>query len=593
MTAECLSWLAPAPLWGEGGVAVDGPGLREPFLAEIKSDQFVTEFLGILGAQGGAVPTDLGGMAPAVTSDGTATGPYRLFQPVSQRYYLVVASLVCRRVGIPDHAVQLANGEGTSFVVRKLSADCSEAAWIPATGRAAVPGNPPSGQWTATTTPCQLVAGEEQLPMHGAPVAAFAAPGTVGAAFGMSESGRRTVYYGYIPTSRRERMVTALSSADAVAALQQVDPTGLSSPVLSSLWTRVISPWGLLQSKLPATPPPPPGPPPGDTDYSSLYILLDLADWLQANLPSVYHALTGGPNPPAGSAAADLAQALADVYVGTTAPSPGSPQVFIRLSAALSDLTTFAPLVTGVVKRGPATSYDLVTLPPLEGHPPTQHRLPANWKNWFEGTQIGPPDTPPAPWQDPSQPADTLPSLAFLAMAALTEAAVPVTVPDELSGMIKIDPPQSSSSYAPDTYVIRTVFEHDPCQPVLSQPSRPFQLARALDGDAPARKIRIALPDPTNLRQFQRGVTIEMPPGLRRLLDRVTPAMLQGKGLGTDPGLELGMICSFSIQIMWVLSFMVMFLFALSFNIIFWWMAFIRICFPVPVPASQPENPSP
>ena len=84
-----------------------------------------------------------------------------------------------------------------------------------------------------------------------------------------------------------------------------------------------------------------------------------------------------------------------------------------------------------------------------------------------------------------------------------------------------------------------------------------------------------------------------MPPSLRRTLDRVTPAMLQGKGLGDDPGVELGMICSFSIQIMWVLSFIVMFLFAISFNIMFWWLAFIKICFPIPVPASKPNNPAP
>jgi len=51
------------------------------------------------------------------------------------------------------------------------------------------------------------------------------------------------------------------------------------------------------------------------------------------------------------------------------------------------------------------------------------------------------------------------------------------------------------------------------------------------------------------------------------------------------------MICSFSIQIMWVLSFIVMFMFAISFNIIFWWMAFIKICFPVPVPAPGKKGP--
>ena len=51
------------------------------------------------------------------------------------------------------------------------------------------------------------------------------------------------------------------------------------------------------------------------------------------------------------------------------------------------------------------------------------------------------------------------------------------------------------------------------------------------------------------------------------------------------------MICSFSIQIICVLSFMVMFMFLIAFNIIFWWMAFLKICFPIPVPASKPKNP--
>ena len=40
-----------------------------------------------------------------------------------------------------------------------------------------------------------------------------------------------------------------------------------------------------------------------------------------------------------------------------------------------------------------------------------------------------------------------------------------------------------------------------------------------------------------------------------------------------------------------VLSFIVMFLFAISFNIIFWWMAFLRICFPIPVPSQQSKGP--
>src|SRR5208282_1372612 len=108
MTAESLGWLGPAPVWGESGVGVESNELLQPFLTELTSDQFVTEFLGVLA---GSSPADLATMAPKTTSDGTDTGPYRLYQPLSQRYYLVTASLVCRRVGIPDRAVRRSKGE--------------------------------------------------------------------------------------------------------------------------------------------------------------------------------------------------------------------------------------------------------------------------------------------------------------------------------------------------------------------------------------------------------------------------------------------------------------------------------------------------
>jgi hypothetical protein len=577
--AESLGWLAPAPLWDGGGAGLESSQLVQPFLTELKSDQFVAEFLGVLGAQAGASPPDLATMAPDTTNDGTATGLYRLFQPLSQRYYLVTASLVCRRAGVPDRAVQRSKGERTTFVLRQVASDGSELAWVPATGSAAKPGAPPTGKWV-TAAPGQLAAGEEQLPMHAAPVAGFADPGTTAAAFGMSEPGRRTVHYGYIPTGRRDRLVTPLADTDAVNKLLSIDPSQQQAVILGDLVSRVIQPWGVLQG---TWPPPAPEPvhkmPDTDTDYSSLYVLLDLNDWLQTHLPSVYKALISGTTV-SGQAANDLLQGLTDAqtapWVGTRgAPpeqpppppkdwTPGTPTL-VPLSQALQALANFGQLVTGADMTAPPDNYDLTA--------------PAVPQNWLLDSKTGPPNSMP-------------PSLAFLALAALTEANATPTVPAELSGMIKADPTAPTPGYSPDTYIIRTVFEHDPCVPVLSQPSRPFQLARPTDGDAPARQIRIALPDISNLRQFKRGVAIEMPPSLRRMLDRVTPAMLQGKGLGPDPGVELGMICSFSIQIMWVLSFMVMFLFVISFNIIFWWMAFIKICFPIPVP-SQPKSGGP
>ncbi len=159
--------------------------------------------------------------------------------------------------------------------------------------------------------------------------------------------------------------------------------------------------------------------------------------------------------------------------------------------------------------------------------------------------------------------------------------------------MIKDDPVYLPPGTPQPTYVIRTVLTHDPCQPVLSAPTHPFVLARATDGDAPARKIRIQLPDIANLRKFQRGVALEMPPALNSLMNRVTPDILKGSGLNKGDGIGLGMICSFSIQIIFMCAFIVLFIFLLLLNIVFWWMPFLKICFPIPVKQPSSGAPSP
>ena len=375
------------------------------------------------------------------------------------------------------------------------------------------------------------------------------------ATFGMAESGNRTVFYGYVPVGLRATLVPALSDAQAVAALAAVDPPTATNPIgaedprLGDLVARVVGPWTTLQSSPPAG---------TDTGYSSLYVLLDLGDWLRNYLPDAYQAIIDA-TPVTGGAAA-LVEALGTVTVDTVAAS-GDPTTSIPLAQALQELAPFDPLVTGTVMAGPTATFDLTS------------------------------GAPPADWLATSQ---TAGSLAALAVQALADpSATAVSVPPELSGMITIDPQVLVPGTAVATYVIRTVFEHDPCVPVLSQPSAPFELARALDPDAPARQIRIQLPDVGNLRQFKRGVALEMPPNLRRIMDRVTPDMLKGDGLNPDPGVELGMICSFSLQIIFILAFMVMFIFLIAFNIIFWWMAFIKICFPVPTPAPSEPQPQP
>jgi hypothetical protein len=534
---ETFQWLSPAPLWDDALAGPPGSGLTQPWIAEMTTDSFIDDFLAMMAG----APSDLAGTGPAVTVDGTATGPVKLFQPLSQRYYLVVASLVCRRVGIPDHAVLPRRKEKPTFVMRKLAADGTESGLV-------------SGQWVAVGGSA-LLPGERQYPMHLAPVAAFADPASTPGILGMAAGSpsTRTVLYGYIPAGQRERMTPPIADpAAALVALQQTMPlpNPPENPQVDELIGRVVQAWDRLRS----------APHPANANwpyYPSLYLILDLADWLRKYLnASVYTAIMNGTTLPAG-AGESLRAALAGINVTTANPAGSVP-----LTHAIKDLDGYAKLVDGVDEPGPAVHYDA-----------SGGALPANW--------LGP--------------ASAAGSLAALALAALTAANVPVQVPPELQGLIKNDPMLPAGTISKDqmVYVIRTVFEHDPCQPVLSDRSRPFVLAPPMDAQAPARKIRIQLPDINQLRAFNRGVALEMPPSLRRLLDRVTPEMMKGDPLGDDPGLQLGMICSFSLQIIFLVAFIVMFMFLILLNIVFWWLPFLKICFPVPVPPQQPQAPAP
>jgi hypothetical protein len=136
-----------------------------------------------------------------------------------------------------------------------------------------------------------------------------------------------------------------------------------------------------------------------------------------------------------------------------------------------------------------------------------------------------------------------------------------------------------------NSYFVRMVYEYDPtCPPIESDKSSPFTFARNLEPDAPARLIRIEMPSikPGDLRKFRHGVGMQLSPELRKVMDGVHEGMLDKEGLKDSASWELGMICTFSIQIITLIAFILMFIIAIMLNIVFWWMAFLKICFPIP-----------
>lgn len=535
---EVLQWLAPAPVWDDLSVGAGASGLARPWIAELTRDSFMDDVTAMLAGTVGT-PADLATLEPEARAGGGSTGPYRLFQPLSERYYLVCATLACRRPGIPDHAVDATAGEATTFVVRRIAADGSEHAYVPATG---------GGDWVAATG-ADLVAGEEQHPMHPMPVAPYSTGGTT-AALGLDRDTGigRTVFVGYVPVAIGEQTLRPMPDpAGALAALRAHPPAGLvvPDPILSWLFARVIDPWVRLA---------PPKPQPPNGAYGSLFLLLELGDWLDEHLRPVHDAIKNG------SSLTGAYDALLDGLDGISVPLTGGGSVSLR--QAIKDTLPYRALLDGDDIAGPPAGYDL--------------RNASNLGTWLGSTP-------------------TAGSLAHLAQAALAVAPVDAELPPELAGMIKERPAPvaGSPTGSGQTYVIRTVFEHAPCRPVLSAPTHDFELARALDPDAPARQILLQMPDLNSLRKAKRGVAIETPPSLQRMLARVTPEMMKGDPPGADPGLQLGWICSFSLQIIFLVAFIVMFIFLILLNIVFWWMPFLKICFPIPVPPSSSNGPTP
>jgi hypothetical protein len=142
-------------------------------------------------------------------------------------------------------------------------------------------------------------------------------------------------------------------------------------------------------------------------------------------------------------------------------------------------------------------------------------------------------------------------------------------------------------------YRLRCVYERPRCGrldvPVVSAPSRPFRLASFFDPDAPARPVQIRLPLDTSisgLRKFPKAVSVLLSNRLRQQVERVQSASLsdlEDGSIGAGPSLNLGMICSLSIPIITICAFILLLIIVQLLNIVFWWLPFFKICLPIPV----------
>jgi len=302
MHAHDLEWFTPAPLWK--AVTGSSSAMRRPAILGFKSDAFMEDLFRLLETnpegladvlarpeKGGEPPT--GGRAEAPVDP----GELRLYQPVHGRFYLVAASLVCRRMGLPDHRADLAGGEQPGFVLRRVDAAGDEYALVGREGGLRV------WQKLGSDARSRVAEGEEMLPAF--PV-------------DFPEGGRRRrMLAGLVPVATREALEATPVGEDS-APRGATTKEEFVAERMEELERRVLAPLAMLRTK-------------ADLE-ASRFLLLDFADILATHLEPFWRSL---PDKPAQA----KAQALYDVLgsrVGAAPPSPApAPPTFRQALVAV------------------------------------------------------------------------------------------------------------------------------------------------------------------------------------------------------------------------------------------------------------------
>lgn len=157
-------------------------------------------------------------------------------------------------------------------------------------------------------------------------------------------------------------------------------------------------------------------------------------------------------------------------------------------------------------------------------------------------------------------------------------------------------------------FVIRCVFERPHCgqrfPDMVSEASRPLEMAPFFDPDAPARPVRIALPmdiSPAGLRKYKKNAVFlisDMLCGKISKIKKLTLAdlvlsvlpwpfhkdlpSLEPAGPCKSPEANLGMFCSLSIPIVTLCALILMIIMVQLLDYVFRWVPYLFMCLPIP-----------
>ncbi len=650
-----VQWRTASPLWHMAALT-DSAALVRPAILRFTTDSFMEDFLKVvtqaphrLGewkvrgetwrSPAPVPPLPPPAQLPSQLEEKTTTNaksdkpPFKLFQPAHQRYYLVIANLVCRIPGFPDRMLRTNNDEQVSFILRRQMQDAAddnlkEHAFV-------------DGCWQPTGDSEKLLPGEEKFPMF--PVN-----------YNEADGYRRRIFAGLIPVGERERFLNAPRKSAQGDALS---PNNRFDQLMTLFNMDVAAPWRELLRQVGDDPQKGELGPTTQTikksledakrptdrkkvieiainqrdqlQFSSWYGLLDFACFLKIYLPRIWEVIDNRANSNSlPSAQHALYNALKKIQF-----RPGETEF-----TNLDDNDKYYELLVGKEARG--TPIDL-----------TQALSDAeDSRNFLETTSLSYDTTrkmsPKEDWpksvfllcgrgmksqldqlDDKRHPITYKFTQPGLIRQALQEepARASQTIPQTPLAQIPQTPlaqaissSAKESDVAHDEFQIRCVFERPKCPPsvhptVVSNPTQKFQLASYFDPDAPARPIRIPMPVDTTLaglKKFAKNTMFVMSDSLACQVEKARSLTfadwvlsvlpwpfhkpLDTSGASCDKaGVSIGKIFTFSIPIITICALMVMLIFVTLLDAIFKWVPYLFFWLPLPGVTAKPSKTKP
>lgn len=690
ITQHDTKWVSPSPLWpGFSSTTLERQDFQRPAILRFNTDGFMDELLSVMSyypenlrewkarpetwREPMATPptaaklqpnqplstfkqtqtrqlkqyTDASSLAAAsalVPTDSTRNLPLKLYQPAHQRFYLVTASFVCRKVGLPDRKIDLAKQQKVEFVLRRLLpkdisdpidpevcdlSQCDEYAYV-------LDGD--EHRWervgeAESAANKLLLDNEERLPMF-----------NVG--YEEDVDKKRRMLAGYIPVGKREAYLSKevvessgadVLPADADAAAAEAAAQKRREAITYLFQLQVGGPWKQLiamadseagriipavgesdwTANAPAIVEQPVSPPADDPSAKtglqdfrdriqtiSWYVLVDLVQFLKDYVPNVHSYIAEGAAPAGLTAAeSDLYDALGDIGLDRTdyenADFRGlydNSDIYDSLLDALKhvidhpDIATDLDLVEYAFARDTDNSLE-------------QYQWPT-----FLFPLADAVNGAPLPDLVVDNPSTTEPEQSQEKIDALAELVGEAIADDTAKPAPEVDPPKvPKQSNTLGWFYIRCVFESPECGPfqpaIVSESTEAFQLASFFDPDAPGRPVNIPMPldiSPAGLRKFNKNARFMVSDMLCGRLKGARKTTLGDLVLSVLPwpfhkdlpepgqtscskgGLGFGMICSLSIPIVTICAFILLIIMVILFDLFFRWLPYLFLCLPIP-----------